>query len=115
MTESQYRANVQEFLTASNMRPGCFSTAEDDEEYFSWSSCDCCQSELGGTRHNITFATNDGQTDESAICSDCLYCLTYGRLPDLTSFDDEDGCPDCGQVDGHDDLCPNGTYGAFPE
>lgn len=89
MTESQFRTNVQEFVTAVNMRPGCFSQEEDSEGYFSWSSCDCCRDTLGGTRYDCTYATEDGTIDEMSICSDCLYFLTYGRLQDVTYFDPE--------------------------
>lgn len=57
-----------------------------DEPYFSWRSCECCGSNLGGDRYDVV--TNDRDTLEIqgpfSVCSDCCYYVEYGTLDDMT-------------------------------
>ena len=55
------------------------------EPYFSWSSCECCGSSLGGDRYHangINKYTHEVNCYE--ICPDCLYYAEYGQLDDMT-------------------------------
>jgi hypothetical protein len=52
----------------------------DAEPYFSWSSCDCCQSSLGGDRYEVAgFRLNKREKHEYSICVDC-YLAVNGVL-----------------------------------
>lgn len=68
------------------------------EPYFSWSSCDCCHTSLGGNRQDSWgYHPESKQIFEYTICEDCVYYLEYGRLDDMTMLDienseDEDDC-----------------------
>jgi hypothetical protein len=45
----------------------------DDDGYFSWSPCECCQSPLGGTRytHHFKAQLTDRETIDANVCTDC--------------------------------------------
>lgn len=82
---ADYQNRVGNFLTANNIKPGCFGpTDHEAEPEFSWHQCGCCGSRLGGNRENYIFARNDNSQFEESICTDCVYFLTYDRLDDLT-------------------------------
>jgi hypothetical protein len=52
----------------------------DAEPYFSWSSCDCCQSSLGGDRYEVVgYRLNKREKNEYSICVDC-YLAVNGVL-----------------------------------
>lgn len=59
-----------------------------EEPSFSWSSCDCCGSTLGGDRYPA-----HGWLGKTLVhldvCTDCLYYLNYGQLDDLTMLEME--------------------------
>lgn len=52
-----------------------------DEDEFSYSSCDCCKSHLGGKRHEYACETVEGETYLEYVCTDCLFYIEYGDLP----------------------------------
>jgi hypothetical protein len=54
---------------------------QDDEGFFSWSSCDCCGSSLGGTRYAAHGRDKDGNLVHLDVCSDCLMYLANGDEP----------------------------------
>ena len=61
------------------------------DPYFSWSSCECCGSRLGGSRYHAT--GYNPKTKEAycyEICIDCMYYAEYERLDDLTMLDMEE-------------------------
>lgn len=99
---ANYEARVARFLKENNVKPGCYSNASDPdtgeaiEPFFSWSSCECCNRSLGGTRETYSFAYE--RMDANArgervdtftadICEDCVYYLAYGCLDDLTMLE----------------------------
>lgn len=87
---ADYQKRVAEFLHEHNIKPGCYGPKDcDAEPYFSWSPCPCCGSSLGGNRELYTFAVIHGGTVSAAICTDCVYYLTYGRLDDSTMLEVE--------------------------
>ena len=73
---------VAEFLEAEGLE----STHCGDETGFSWWSCDCCESELGGTRHQaVGYAIKRKRNgrirvvDGYRVCDDCLFAIAYGE------------------------------------
>ena len=61
------------------------------EPHFSWSSCECCGSTLGGDREPAHGRDKDGAIVHFAICQDCLYFLNYGQLDDASMLKIEKG------------------------
>ena len=62
----------------------------DGEPEFSWRSCECCGTELGGDRYEARAyhpATN--QVLEYEVCADCVYYAEYGQLDDATMLEIE--------------------------
>jgi hypothetical protein len=54
------------------------------EPFFSWHSCDCCGSSLGGNRYKCNGyneKTKEVETYEY-VCEDCVYYCEYGQLDD---------------------------------
>ena len=49
---NEYLARVRHGMEGCHVVPSC---EPDCEESFSWSSCNVCGSNLGGTRHEVTF------------------------------------------------------------
>jgi len=62
-------------------------TEESAEEYFSWQSCDCCGTTLGGNRIEADGYSEKNGIMEFEICTDCEYFAEYGRLDDMTMMD----------------------------
>ena len=60
--------------------PNC---PEDCDGGFSWQSCDCCGSHLGGDRHPAVAHNRDTKEEHTklAICIDCLMFLSNGTEP----------------------------------
>lgn len=52
-----------------------------DEGSFSWSSCACCGSRLGGDRYCAHGFDDDGEIIHFDICTNCLYFLANGDVP----------------------------------
>ena len=53
-----------------------------DEGYFSWSSCECCGSTLGGDRYAAHGRMTDGSLVHFDVCVDCLWYINYGEEPE---------------------------------
>lgn len=62
-----------------------------EEPSFSWSSCECCGSSLGGDRYHATgYHRPADKVYEYEICGDCVYYGAYGVLDDVTMAEIED-------------------------
>lgn len=64
-----------------------------EESYFSWSSCDCCGTSLGGNRVDATgYNPTTEEILEFTVCEDCIYYAEYGCLDDMTmdNLEEED-------------------------
>ena len=84
----EYKANVAHFFEKEGLT-NLSSTG--DETTFSWGSCECCGSNLGGRRHTAAgYAPETREVFEYEVCDDCLYYLEYGRLDDQTMMDMEE-------------------------
>ena len=88
---ADYQKRVATFLREHDIKPGCYGPEDcDDEPFFSWRPCCCCKGGLGGNREIYRFALNsNGGMISAAICTDCVYYLTYGRLDDSTMLEVE--------------------------
>ena len=64
--------------------------AENTEGSFSCSSCDCCDSTLGGNREPAHGIDKDGNLVHMEVCTDCVYYLNYGRLDDQSMIEVEE-------------------------
>lgn len=53
-----------------------------DEGGFSHRSCECCGNPLGGNRYAAHAIADDGSILHYDICSDCLFYLANGDLPE---------------------------------
>ena len=61
------------------------------EPFFSWSSCDCCGSTLGGNRHYAHGRDKDGRLIHLEVCEDCLMYLNCGQLDDTSMMEIQEG------------------------
>jgi len=68
---------------------GCYQGHDFEEEesvttepYFSWSSCDTCNSTLGGNREDAHGYLNNDTLIHLSICTDCVVYLANGELPE---------------------------------
>lgn len=70
---------VMQFMKDENINN--LSPKESDQEpYFSWKGCDCCNNKKGATVENCTgFNPDTKEIQEYKICGDCLYIATYGE------------------------------------
>lgn len=58
------------------------------DPYFSWRTCECCNSRLGGNRYHAT--GYNPKTKEAycyEVCQDCIYYAEYGRLDDMAMIE----------------------------
>ena len=81
---ADYEATVKEFFSHGLQN---LSTKEDcHEPFFSWSSCDCCQTSLGGDRYECNgYNAETKEVEEyNCVCQDCVYYAEYGHLDDTT-------------------------------
>ena len=53
-----------------------------DEGHFSWRSCECCGSPLGGTRYVAHGVDSNGDINHFEICFDCAMYLDNGVEPE---------------------------------
>ena len=66
-----------------------------NEPSFSWSSCDCCGSSLGGDKYKAMGLIKNRSPRrknnwiEYSICVDCMYYIEYGQLDDMTMMEIE--------------------------
>lgn len=59
---------------------------EENDLGFSWCSCECCGSELGGDRFRACYYNPETkETDDLEICVDCLMYIANGDLPESWS------------------------------
>ena len=82
----------QDGVDENIVKCGCGYTMENiNESEFSWHSCDCCGTQLGGTRYKASgYNPNLKEIFVYEICQDCLYYAAYGTLDDMTMMDMED-------------------------
>jgi hypothetical protein len=60
------------------------------EPYFSRSDCEACGSILAGDRHPVHGKRiDDHSLEHLAVCTDCMYYITYGQLDDETMMEIE--------------------------
>lgn len=92
MTHTEYE-QYQERVAAFFKRTGVSNlscVAECCEPYFSWRSCECCGSHLGGNRHDANgYIPATGDIWEGSVCDDCIYYAEYGQLDDMTMLEIE--------------------------
>ena len=92
MTKSEYidyEAKVHAFFEREGITNLTF--APDAEEFFSWKSCECCKSSLGGIRFEATgYNPSTGEIQKYEVCPDCIYYAAYGVLDDQTMLDMEE-------------------------
>jgi hypothetical protein len=88
---AEYEARVKAFferegLECLSSQPLDFDAEESEygEPYFSWSPCDCCGDPLGGNREDMCGYNPKENTIQKgySVCSDCVYYLANGCLPD---------------------------------
>ena len=60
----------------------CEECPEFDEGSFSWSTCDCCGSHLGGDRFAAHGRDIDGNILHLDVCVDCLMYIANGDEPE---------------------------------
>jgi hypothetical protein len=84
---ADYEAAVAEFFSH-----GLCNLSSEGEPFFSWSSCQCCGTRLGGDRYECNgYNEQTKEVEEyNRICSDCVYYAEYGRLDDSTMMDMEE-------------------------
>jgi hypothetical protein len=68
----EHKAKINKYLDGIyNLSP----TAS--ESYFSWSSCECCGSTLGGNRYDFTGTVGKAHNNERIELSCCVDCFGY--------------------------------------
>lgn len=83
-----YQSSVAHFFESEGITN--LSCGKNCEPYFSWSSCDCCGSLLGGDRHDVTgWNPTAKEVQEYSVCSNCVYYAEYGQLDDQTMLEIE--------------------------
>ena len=109
---AEYQAAVATFMEREGIRnlstghiscPECKAEVQEgkcpthglvDEPFFSWGSCDCCGTSLGGNREHATgYNPTTKEIQEYTICEDCAYYAEYGRLDDTTMAEIEKDAP----------------------
>jgi hypothetical protein len=89
----EYEKTVREFIKRDNLSfisTGTNDGEQDVDPWFSWRSCECCQSGLGGNREYLCAWSGETRV-QYEICEDCVYYHNYGRLDDTTMLRVEDG------------------------
>ena len=86
----EYQSNVADFFKSEGITN--LSTIADEEgdtePSFSWQSCDCCGSSLGGDRYDCNgYNPETKEIYEYSVCPDCVYYAAYGSLDDMTMLD----------------------------
>ena len=70
-----YGMKPREFFTAYENGKLC------DDPHFSWRSCECCGSGLGGDRYEAHGMDSEGTIVHFTVCEDCLCYLANGDHP----------------------------------
>ena len=80
---AEYEQAVAEFFEREGIA-NLSSTSS--ESFFSWGSCQCCGSGLGGDREEANGFNPNTQEVQTygCICTDCIYYAEYGQLDDTT-------------------------------
>lgn len=82
---AEYEQTVKEFFEKEGIQNLSAISADNGtcEPYFSWSSCDCCQTGLGGNRYDANgWNPTREEVYEYRICEDCMYYAECGHLDD---------------------------------
>jgi hypothetical protein len=83
---ADYEASVKDFFD----REGIQNLSGKGETYFSWRSCECCGTTLGGDREDANgYNPTTKEVQEYSVCTDCIYYAEYGRLDDMTMLEVE--------------------------
>lgn len=62
-----------------------------DEAGLSWEDCDCCGSPLGGNRHPAHGMDQEtGELVHLYVCTDCVFYIAYGDVPDEEDEDEDE-------------------------
>lgn len=88
-----YKQNVANFFEKEGITN--LSTVSEEgncEPFFSWSSCECCGTHLGGDRYECNGYNPETKEiqEYSSICQDCVYYAEYSQLDDETMSHLED-------------------------
>lgn len=76
---ADYTATVEQFFKDEGVTN--LSKIGDDEAFFSWRPCECCQRPEGGDRVNANgWNPTAKQVQEYVICSDCEFLHTFRPL-----------------------------------
>jgi hypothetical protein len=89
MNKEEYKAyqdRFEEFMRLNELT-NLSRIDNEDEAYFSWQPCECCQTRLGGNRVTVSGCSRY----EFLICADCEYYAEYGQLDDMTMMEIEQG------------------------
>lgn len=85
----QYERTVDRFFDTEGISN--LSRIADSEPYFSWQTCDCCGTTLGGNRVDANgYNKKTKEILEYSICEDCEYYAEYGCLNDQTMMEIEE-------------------------
>lgn len=87
---AEYEERVREFFAREGITNLSAMTDEEGNtpESFSWTPCDVCHRQLGGTRvHASDYNPTTGEIQTYRICVDCEYYAEYGKLDDMTMMD----------------------------
>lgn len=83
----RYVARVNQFFADEGIT-NLSRKSDCDESYFSWRSCDCCGTHLGGDRIDADgYNPTTKEVQEYRICTDCEYFAEYGQLDDMTMLE----------------------------
>lgn len=88
---AEYEAAVKHFFEREggvrNLSP-----MGDQEGFFSWRPCECCQRSEGGERFQCNgYNPETKEILEYDVCIDCVYYAEYGQLDDTTMMDMKEG------------------------
>jgi hypothetical protein len=85
---AEYEKAVKDFFEVEGLANLSRIQGEDEESFFSWNSCDCCGTTLGGDRIDANgYNPMTNEIQEYTICTDCEYYAEYGQLDDMTMLD----------------------------
>jgi len=90
---SEYKKSVASFFKREGITNLSMECGEAEHEcvicgeivgcdpWFSWSSCECCGSRLGGNRYHTTgYHPESKQGLCYEVCVDCIYYAEYGKI-----------------------------------
>lgn len=83
MEKKEYIDNVKHFFEIEGIVNLSQITDKDNhcESYFSYSNCECCNSNLGGDRYFCNgYNPTTEEVYEYSICKVCVYYSEYGEI-----------------------------------